>query len=167
MNQEEMENTIQSFRHATYHTFLIQHVQARVSVIACLSHSGLIPPSLIASNTNQENPFCCQYSVATHLKISNFRRFQENLGNFRAKIQENNANPVEIIQINANQKLTQIVFIVQAFSGEVCDCTRMCPHMHKSVQTCDKSHAQIKLDYLFLLHNCLCLIKICGSIIHA
>ena len=57
--------------------------------------------------------------------------------------------------------IKKFVLQAQAFSGEACDCT--C----KSVQTCDKSHTQIKLDYMFLLHNCLCLVKISGSIIRA
>ena len=48
----------------------------------------------------------------------------------------------------------------QAFSGEAHDRTRTHPYMRKSDQNCDKSHAQIKLDYMFLLHNCLCLIMI-------
>ena len=55
----------------------------------------------------------------------------------------------------------------QAFSGEACNLMHMCPHTCKSVQTGDKLYMQIKLGYMFLLHNCLCLIKICGSIIYA
>ena len=33
-------------------------------------------------------------------------------------------------------------------------------HAPTHVQTCDKSQAQVKLDYMFLLHNCSCLIMI-------
>ena len=37
----------------------------------------------------------------------------------------------------------------QAFSGEAYDRTRTRPATRQSVQTCDKSHAQIKLDFTF------------------
>ena len=55
----------------------------------------------------------------------------------------------------------------QAFSRQACNRTCTRPYTRKSVQTCDKSHAQIKLDYTFLRHKCLYFIKICDSIIRA
>ena len=65
--------------------------------------------------------------------------------------------------INKFKKHFALYFQMQIISGEACYCLSTHPQMHRSIKKCDKLHAQIKLltICMFLLLNCLCLVKTC------